>query len=280
MDIFNKYLKGKKFILYTNHKPLEKMGHLHTKTMNCLQVTLLEHNFVIQYKKGSVMPANYLSQLPSSNPDTIAEITQCFDPFQPDLIDLQKADVSLQQMNHFRIHSQLAPDVPKSKANYLQNLAIKLFQDAHNIIWIRLDDYKYPRTALYLPVKYCKVALCDAHNHQLGGHNAALKTYIRISSSYYWLKLWTVILNHTKTCLQCQQRKKSTDKPPPLQPLPNPTRPNIRIHADLFGPMLTAGRQHKYILCITDTFTKYVLDTAVENNEAETVAKAIFSKWF
>jgi hypothetical protein len=34
MDTFNKYLKGKQFILNTDHKPLEKIGHLHTKTMN------------------------------------------------------------------------------------------------------------------------------------------------------------------------------------------------------------------------------------------------------
>jgi len=74
--------------------------------------------------------------------------------------------------------------------------------------------------------------------------------------------------------------KKSTDKPPSLQPLPSPERPNIRIHADLFGPMLAAGCQHKYILCITDAFTKYTLVMVVENKEAETVAKAIFNEWF
>ena len=34
MDIFNEYLRGKRFILFTDHKPLEKLGHLHTKTMN------------------------------------------------------------------------------------------------------------------------------------------------------------------------------------------------------------------------------------------------------
>jgi hypothetical protein len=61
-----------------------------------------------------------------------------------------------------------------------------------------------------------------------------------------------------------------------LQPLPTPDQPNIHIHADLFGPMLATGRQHKYILCITEAFTKY----AIENKEAETVAKAIFSEWF
>jgi hypothetical protein len=49
MDVFNEYLKGKQFILFTDHKPLEKMGHLHTKTMNWLQAALLEHDFVIQY---------------------------------------------------------------------------------------------------------------------------------------------------------------------------------------------------------------------------------------
>jgi hypothetical protein len=32
-----------------------------------------------------------------------------------------------------------------------------------------------------LPQKYRKLALCEAHNNQFGGHNAALKTYIRIS---------------------------------------------------------------------------------------------------
>jgi hypothetical protein len=159
-------------------------------------------------------------------------------------------------------------------------LAVKLFQDANNIVWIRLDNYKYPRTALYLPEKYRKLALSEAHNHQFGGHKAALKTYIRISSSYYWPKLWTDILNHSKTCLKCQQRKKSTDKPPLLQPLPTPYKPNIRVHTDLFGPMLAARRQHQYILCITDAFTKYVLVTAVENKEGETVVKAIFSEWF
>jgi hypothetical protein len=44
--------------------------------------------------------------------------------------------------------------------------------------------------------------------------------------------------------------------------------------------MLAAGKKHKYILCITDSFKKYALVTAVENKEAETVTKAIFYEWF
>ncbi len=50
METFNEYLRGKQFILFTDHKPLEKLGHLHTKTLNRLQTALLEHDFIVQYK--------------------------------------------------------------------------------------------------------------------------------------------------------------------------------------------------------------------------------------
>ncbi len=46
MDFFNEYLKGKCFILYTDHKPLEKLGHQHSKMLKRLQMALLEHDFV------------------------------------------------------------------------------------------------------------------------------------------------------------------------------------------------------------------------------------------
>jgi hypothetical protein len=103
-------------------------------------------------------------------------------------------------MNHFWVHNKWLTQIPKKEAVYLQVLAPKLFQDHNKIVWVRLTDYKYPRTALYLPHKYRKMALCEAHNNQFGGHNAALKTYIRISSSYYWPKLYSDVLNHTKSC--------------------------------------------------------------------------------
>ncbi len=60
MEIFNEYLRGKQFILFTDHKPLEKLGYLHRKMLNRLQTALLEHDFVVQYKKGTHMPADFL----------------------------------------------------------------------------------------------------------------------------------------------------------------------------------------------------------------------------
>jgi IS30 family transposase len=44
--------------------------------------------------------------------------------------------------------------------------------------------------------------------------------------------------------------------------------------------MLTADSNKKFVLCITDAFTRYAVVTAIANKEAETVADAIFKDWF
>ena len=88
------------------------------------------------------------------------------------------------------------------------------------------------------------------------------------------------IMDHLQKCHQCQVRR--TDHPAPptlLSPLPQCTEPNQRIHADLFGPLKTSENSKKYILCITDAFTKYVELVALPDKEALTVTSAIFSKW-
>jgi hypothetical protein len=60
MECYQEHLRGRRFILYTDHKPLETLGTLHTKTMNRLQLTMMDFDFEIRYKKGSEMPANFL----------------------------------------------------------------------------------------------------------------------------------------------------------------------------------------------------------------------------
>jgi hypothetical protein len=117
MEIFNEYLRGKQFILFTDHKPLEKLGHLHTKTLNLLQTALLENDFIVQYKKGTSMPADYLSRLPSL-PINAIEAPSCvaaFDPFTIDLQLLQHQDQDLQAIFQFLKNGQWHSSLTKHK---------------------------------------------------------------------------------------------------------------------------------------------------------------------
>ena len=64
-----------------------------------------------------------------------------------------------------------------------------------------------------------------------------------------------------------------------VSPLPQCTMPNQRIHMDLFGPLKTSQSGKKYIMVVTDAFTKYVELIAIPDKTAETVANTLFTKW-
>ncbi len=55
--------------------------------LNRLQAALLEHDFVVQYKHGTTMPAEYLSCLPAFQVEKMDPIA-AFDPLQPNLKEL------------------------------------------------------------------------------------------------------------------------------------------------------------------------------------------------
>ena len=53
------------------------------------------------------------------------------------------------------------------------------------------------------------------------------------------------------------------------------------MHIDLFGPLkVRSAHGKKYIMVMTDAFSKYTELAAIENKKAETVAKAFFESWF
>ena len=69
--------------------------------------------------------------------------------------------------------------------------------------------------------------------------------------------------------------KKST-----LQSLPICEEPNLRAHMDLFGPLKTrSATGNKYIMVITDAFSKYTELVAIPDKTADTVCKAFFEAW-
>ncbi len=76
------------------------------------------------------------------------------------------------------------------------------------------------------------------------------------------------IASHLKSCHKCQLRRRD-NRPPPtlLSPLPLPTEPGQRVHADLFGPLKTSDKGKKFILCVTDAFTKYLELVALPNKD-------------
>ena len=268
IDHFETHLRGRKFVVYSDHRPLEKLSVVHTKTLNRLQQKMNEFDFVIQYKKGSEMPADFLSR------NVLAEI----DIFTADLPDLQKNDEFADAVIKFLQLRQLPED--KSKAAYVAKVAAECFLE-DNILWRRMTRHDMPaRTVVVVPKTLVDELVQETHASLLGGHEGITKTKERLLQSYFWPNMDHDITKHTSTCQRCQSRRKDVHPIKNLlSPLPQCSSLNQRVHFDLFGPLKTSTEGKKYVLCITDAFTKYAEMIAVDNKEAPTVAKASFERW-
>jgi len=127
MEYFDNYLRGKPFTLYTDHKPLEKLSHLHTKTMNRLQENMLTYDFKIQNKKGATLPADFLSR---EVVEGLTEVVHSVDPFGQDLQELQKSDEQLIKINAFQKDGKWPLNTTKAEIRLLLPVTNSLFLDS------------------------------------------------------------------------------------------------------------------------------------------------------
>jgi hypothetical protein len=268
MDHFSTYLKGRHFTLFSDHKPLEKLGKVHTRTLNRLQEAMNTFDFEIVYKKGSEMPADFLSR----------NVIDSISWNNEEICQEQQTDPLIKALNNYLLNRELHTD--QKCQNVVRNFANDCFVD-NDIVWRRIKrQFEPSRVVIFLPQALVNDVLQEAHGHLLTGHDGVYKTKECIFQCYYWPGMDANISDHLKTCHKCQiSRNDHRPAPALLTPLPQPTEPNQRVHADLFGPLRDLGRGKRYILTITDAFTKYVELVSLPNKEAPTVCEAIFNRW-
>lgn len=269
MEHFSHHLKGQRFLLFTDHKPLEKLGKVHTKTLYRIQEAMMEYDFEIFYKKGEEMPADFLSRnINALSPELSLE----------NICRLQNADAQLSVIiNYFK-----SGKLPQSAGDrrLIVKYSSRCFLD-NDVLWIRFYRPEIgSRSVICLPESLHATAIEHMHSSWYGGHCGTMKTTERLLLYFYWPNIHNDVKAYLANCERCQKRQTNPKIPTAqLQPLPLLSDPNQRVHADLFGPLRTSDRGKKFILVMTDAFTRYVELVAIENKETETVAQAIFVHW-
>jgi len=262
METFEVHLRGRHFKLFTDHKPLEKLGKVHTKTLNRLQQMMNLFSFEIIYNKGDEMPADFLSR-------------NAVDAINFDLTSFAQEQNKDEILCNLRLYLL---NIVLPENNKIAQLVYKMSHDCfvlNGVLWKRLGLNQQNRSVLLVPQHLIKEILSESHGHLLDGHFGVNKTKQRILQSYYNPKMDKDITEHLQSCDKCQLTKVGKVQTELLSPLPQCTEPNQRVHADLFGPLKCPNGDKKYILCVTDAFTKYVELGVIPNKEALTVATAI-----
>ena len=121
------------------------------------------------------------------------------------------------------------------------------------------------------------------HSGAISGHFGVRKTKEKLSQRYNCYNLKQEVKDFIKKCDTC-----ASDKPPPG----NPKAPMGHLKSgaswdtlalDYLGPFPQTKKGNRYILVMTDTFTKYVEAIPVPNQKAEDCARVVVndfvSRW-
>jgi len=260
IDHFDVYLRGRKFTLFTDHKPLETLKTIHQKTLNRLQERMSMYDFDLKYKKGSEMPADILSRQPVNAIDT-QQVT---------LATSSLADGFCRDLRRFLSGAR---DFSHRKLVILEKIG-PYVTDTNGILTITIQNH----SVIILPRTLIPDILEKAHGTLLSGHGSIDKTMARLQTQYYWPYMKHDVADFISSCDRCQKSLKTTQRSGTLNPLPLCTSTNQRVHCDLFGPLKTISSK-AHVLCITDAHSKFVELAVVPNKEARTVAAAIFRQW-
>ena len=196
----------------------------------------------------------------------------------PELLKKQQSiDPFIQSLLHFLKTKEL----PKLRYRNLVKRWGPVTFIQKGIVMVRLEREGYPtRDVVIAPADRYSSIIAEAHGSWISGHEGMEKTAQRILRDYWFPGVFNETKFFVDNCPVCQKHaKKSTTSNTYLKPLKQTNQPFERVHMDLFGPMKTPGSGKKYIMTMTDAYSKYSIFKVIENKKATTVAKCFFENW-
>ena len=107
------------------------------------------------------------------------------------------------------------------------------------------------------------------------GHNGVIKTYLTISDRFFIPNLMHYLRSYIKGCHTCQLNRKDKLLVRQLQTRINLNyRPLSRLSMDL-KVMPRSCRGYRYILCVIDEVTNYIIMASIKQPRSEEVGKAL-----
>ena len=169
-----------------------------------------------------------------------------------------------------------AADTPQSDFILHDNLLYRVLDD---------EDRKESETTykyrFVVPDSMKPMLLREYHDGVLAAHSGEQRTYDRIKQKYWWLNMKKEILDYVRSCTKCNCRKPyRRHQQIPVGSLPTPHQPFECVSIDILGPLPSTRRRNKYILVVTDHYTRWPIAIPLTSQRTTTVATALIERVF
>ncbi|GFV49950.1 retrovirus-related Pol polyprotein from transposon 412 [Trichonephila clavipes] len=133
---------------------------------------------------------------------------------------------------------------------------------------------------VYIPGSLRKDIMKEFHDLPLAGHLGKRKTYLKLRDTCYFPFMRKYILEYVSTCDRCQKFNYKNALPVGrLMPIVS-KYPNEIVTLDLLGPYPTSQpKRYKFILVISDHFTKWCELIPLRKASAQAIANALFDNY-
>lgn len=143
------------------------------------------------------------------------------------------------------------------------------------MLYRKWEEGQKPLYQLIIPDSKKEEIMKFYHDVPTAAHLGVEKTVQKVKESFYWPGMKDFIQNYCRQCDLCFARKpKSRKEKAPLGSY-LVGEPMERIAIDILGPLPITKNRNRFILVITDMFTKWTEAVAIPTQESTTVAKAL-----
>jgi len=119
------------------------------------------------------------------------------------------------------------------------------------------------------------MVLNHCHDIRASGHLGVTKTLNRIRQRSYWSGIKNGVRSYIAACEKCAKRENPLVTKKALMQMVRSGYPMERIVTDIIGELPITENGNRYILVISDYFTKSTESFPMPNMEARTVAKIV-----
>ena len=301
MRQFRSYLLGHPFLVRTDHSSLcwlsqfkEPEGQL-ARWIEQLQ----KFDFQIEHRKGrDHTNADALSRIPSPLQGDTNHLQSIVNVCTPDPDDGWTPSWSIQEVKGGQQQDPAIGVILRwlqESNSRPSDAAVGNIGHSARSLWAQWDRLKLVDGLLYrqweevntgtiklqlvLPHSLIPIALEALHSGFGGGHFGVRKTLEKVRHRFYWPQLRQDVEEWCKRCSACAQTKPPTKSARAPLSSSKVGFPMERVALDIVGPLPLTKQGNKYILVVSDYFTRWVESFGLPNVEASTVAKVLVDEW-